>query len=65
MEDMLKEYEKILDRMFSADKWLKDKGIENWEVIKGKKAYIEYHKLLKEAEQLQRDLHKHLAINSY
>jgi hypothetical protein len=34
MEDMLKEYEKILDRMFSADKWLKDKGIEDWEVIK-------------------------------
>ena len=59
MEELLKQYEQIINRLFNADIWLKDKGIDSWEAIKGKKAYIEYNKLLKEAEQLQKDLHKH------
>lgn len=62
MEIMIKEYEKILERLFNADEWLKSKGIDSWEEIKGKKAYIQYNNLLKEAEQLQKDLHKHLKI---
>ena len=65
MEAMIKEYENILNRLFNAELWLKNKGIDNWEAIKGKKAYIEYNKLLKEAEQLQKDLHKHLKIKNY
>ena len=62
MEELLKQYEQVLNRLFNADIWLKSKGIDNWELIKGKKAYIEYNKLLKEAEQLQKDLHKHYKI---
>ena len=62
MEIMIKEYENILERLFNADEWLKSKGIDSWEDIKGKKAYIQYNNLLKEAEQLQKDLHKHLKI---
>ena len=65
MEGLLKQYEQVLNRLFNADKWLKDKGIDNWELIKGKKAYIEYNKLLKEAGQLQKALHKHLKIKNY
>jgi hypothetical protein len=65
MEELLKQYEQILNRLFNADIWLKSKGIDNWVEIKGKKAYIEYNKLLKEAEQLQKDLHKHYKIATY
>ena len=65
MEIMIKEYENILERLFNADEWLKSKGIDSWEEIKGKKAYIQYNNLLKEAEQLQKDLHKHLKIKNY
>ena len=65
MEELLKQYEHILDRLFNADIWLKSKGIDSWELIKGRKAYIEYNKLLKEAEQLQKDLHKHYKIATY
>ena len=65
MEELLKQYEHVLDRLFNADVWLKNKGFDSWEEIKGKKAYIEYNKLLKEAEQLQKDLHKHFKIATY
>ena len=65
MEAMIKEYEIILNRLFNAELWLKNKGFDNWELIKGRKAYIEYNKLLKEAEQLQEALHKHLKIKKY
>jgi len=65
MEAMIKEYENILNRLFNAELWLKNKGFDNWELIKGRKAYIEYNKLLKEAEQLQEVLHKELKIESY
>ena len=65
MEELLKQYEQVLNRLFNADIWLKSKGIDNWELIKGRKAYIEYNKLLKEAEQLQEALHKHLKIKDY
>ena len=65
MEAMIKEYENILNRLFNAELWLKSKGIDSWELIKGRKAYIEYNKLLKEAEQLQEALHKHLKIKKY
>ena len=65
MEIMIKEYENILERLFNADEWLKSKGIDSWEDIKGKKAYIQYNNLLKEAEQLQEALHKHLKIKDY
>ena len=65
MEIIIKEYENILERLFNADEWLKNKGIDSWEDIKGKKAYIQYNKLLKEAEQLQEALHKHLKIKNY
>ena len=65
MEELLKQYEHVLDRLFNADVWLKNKGFDSWEEIKGKKAYIEYNKLLKEAEQLQKDLHKHYKIATY
>ena len=65
MEELLKQYEDILDRLFNADVWLKSKGFNNWEEIKGKKAYIEYNKLLKEAEQLQKDLHRHYKIATF
>ena len=65
MEELLKQYEQVLNRLFNADIWLKSKGIDNWELIKGRKAYIEYNKLLKEAEQLQKDLHKHYKIATY
>ena len=62
---MIMEYERLIDRLFKADEWLKSKGIESWDLIKGKKAYIEYHKIIKEIEQLQKDLHKHLEIRNY
>ena len=65
MGELLKQYEQILNRLFNADIWLKSKGIDSWELIKGKKAYIEYNKLLKEVEQLQKDLHKHYKIATY
>ena len=65
MEIIIKEYENILERLFNADEWLKSKGIDSWEDIKGKKAYIQYNNLLKEAEQLQKDLHKHYKIATY
>ena len=65
MEELLKQYEQVLNRLFNADIWLKSKGIDNWELIKGKKAYIEYKKLLKEAEQLQKDLHKYYKIATF
>ena len=59
MEEALIEYEKVLNRMFNADNWLKSKGINSWEEIKGKKAYTEYYKLLEMAEKLQKDLNKY------
>ena len=65
MEELLKQYEHTLDRLFNADSWLKSKGFNNWEEIKGKNPYIEYKKLLKEAEQLQKDLHKHYKIATF
>ena len=65
MEELLKQYEQVLNRLFNAELWLKNKGFDNWEEIKGKKAYIEYNKLLKEAEQLQKDLHKHYKIATF
>ena len=65
MEELLKQYEHILDRLFNADIWLKSKGFGDWEEIKGEKAYIEYKKLLKEAEQLQKDLHRHYKIATF
>ena len=65
MVEMIMEYERLIDRLFKADEWLKSKGIESWDLIKGKKAYIEYHKIIKEIEQLQKDLHKHLEIRNY
>ena len=34
MEEVLKEYENVLNRMFNADKWLKSKGVDDWEDIK-------------------------------
>ena len=65
MEELLKQYEQVLNRLFNADIWLKSKGIDTWEDVKGSKAYIEYNKLLKEAEQLQKDLHKHYKIATF
>ena len=62
---MIKEYENILNRLFNAELWLKSKGFDSWEEIKGKKAYIKYYNLLKETEQLQEALHKHLKIKNY
>ena len=64
MEEALIEYEKTLKRMFNADNWLKSKGIDSWEDIKGKKAYIEYYKLLEMAEKLQKDLHKYYKLTT-
>ena len=60
MEAMIKEYENILNRLFNAELWLKGKGFDSWEEIKGKKAYIKYHNLLKEAEHLHNN-----NINTY
>ena len=65
MEEALKEYENVLNRMFNADSWLKSKGIDNWEEIKDKKAYIEYYKLLEMAENLQKDLHKYYKLTTF
>ena len=65
MEEALIEYEKVLNRMFNADDWLKSKGIDSWEDIKGKKAYIEYYKLLEMAENLQKDLHKYYKLTTF
>ena len=65
MEEALIEYEKVLNRMFNADNWLKSKGINSWEDIKGKKAYTEYYKLLEMAEKLQTDLHKYYKLTTF
>ena len=65
VEEALIEYEKVLKRMFNADNWLKSKGIDSWEDIKGKKAYVEYYKLLEVAEKLQKDLHKHYELTTF
>ena len=65
MEEALKEYENVLNRMFNADKWLKSKGIDNWEDVKGSKAYIEYYRLLEIAEKLQKDLHKYYKLTTF
>ena len=65
MEEVLIEYEKVLNRMFNADNWLKSKGINSWEDIKGKKAYAEYYKLLEMAEKLQKDLHKYYKLTTF
>ena len=65
MEEALIEYEKILKRMFNADNWLKSKGIEAWEDIKGSKAYVEYYRLLEMAEKLQKDLHKYYKLTTF
>ena len=65
MEEALIEYEKVLNRMFNADNWLKSKGINSWEDIKGKKAYTEYYKLLEMAETLQKDLHKYYKLTTF
>ena len=65
MEEALIEYKKVIERMFNADNWLKSKGIDNWEDIKGKRAYDEYYKLLEMAEKLQKDLHKHYKMTTF
>ena len=65
MEEVLKEYENVLNRMFNADKWLESKGVDSWEGIKGKKAYAEYYKLLEMAEKLQKDLHKYYKLTTF
>ena len=65
MEEVLKEYENVLNRMFNADKWLKSKGVDDWEDIKGKNAYIEYYRLLEMAEKLQKDLHKYYKLTTF
>ena len=65
MEEALIEYEKVLNRMFNADEWLKSKGIDKWEDIKGKKAYNEYYRLLEVAEKLQKDLHKYYKLTTF
>ena len=65
MEEVLKEYEKALNRMFNADNWLKSKGIDSWEDIKGKNAYNEYYRLLEMAENLQKDLHKYYKLTAF
>ena len=65
MEEVLREYENVLNRMFNADKWLKSKGVDDWEDIKGKNAYIEYYKLLEMAEKLQKDLHKYYKLTTF
>ena len=65
MEEALIEYEKVLNRMFNADDWLKSKGIDSWEDVKGKKAYAEYYKLLEMAESLQKDLHKYYKLTAF
>ena len=65
MEELLKQYEQVLNRLFNADKWLKSKGIDNWEDVKGSKAYIEYYRLLEIAEKLQKDLHKYYKLTTF
>ena len=65
MEEALIEYEKVLNRMFNADNWLKSKGIDSWEDIKGSKAYTEYYRLLEMAEKLQKDLHKYYKMTAF
>ena len=65
MEEALIEYKKVIERMFNADNWLKSKGIDSWEDIKGKKAYNEYYRLLEAAEKLQKDLHKHYKMTTF
>lgn len=62
MEELLSKYESIIDALFKAEEWRKEKGADTWEDIRsrgGIKAYNKYIKLIKEAEQLQRDLKKH------
>ena len=65
MEEVLKEYENVLNRMFNADNWLKNEGIDSWEEIKGSKAYTEYYRLLEMAEKLQKDLHKYYKMTTF
>ena len=65
MEEALREYKHTLDRMFNVDKWLKSKGVDAWEDIKGSKAYIEYYRLLEIAEKLQKDLHKYYKLTTF
>ena len=65
MEEVLKEYENVLNRMFNADSWLKSKGVDDWEDIKGRHAYIEYYRLLEMAEKLQKDLHKYYKLTTF
>ena len=65
MEEALIEYEKTLKRMFNADNWLKSKGIDAWEDIKGSKAYAEYYRLLEMTENLQKDLHKYYKLTTF
>ena len=65
MEEALKEYENVLNRMFNADNWLKSKSIEAWEDIKESKAYAEYYRLLEMAEKLQKDLHKYYKLTTF
>ena len=65
MEEALREYKHTLDRMFNVDKWLKSKGVDAWEDIKGSKAYIEYYRLLEIVEKLQKDLHKYYKLTTF
>ena len=65
VEEVLREYENVLNRMFNADKWLKSKGVDDWEDIKGKNAYIEYYRLLEIVEKLQKDLHKYYKLTTF
>ena len=65
MEEALREYENVINRMFNADNWLKSKDIDSWEEIKDKKAYIEHYKLLEMAEKLQKDLHRYYKMTTF
>lgn len=80
MEELLKEYEETMTKLFDYDDWLKKTNTIHWRgevscwedfivrvrkghiVIKGKNAEDIYNtrlKLIKKAEQLQRDLKAH------
>lgn len=63
MNELLKKYEEVIERLFKSDDWLKDSIYNDWEDIRGSKAYNKRVNLIKEAEQLQRDLHAHKATN--
>ncbi|MGL5718809.1 MAG: hypothetical protein ACRCX2_37755 [Paraclostridium sp.] len=59
MNELLKKYEEVIERLFKAEEWLTNTNYKDWEDIRGTKAYSKRESLLKEAEQLQKDLHLH------